>query len=1389
MKKRVISLILVLCTMLYCLPGVVNAAEETQEPIETQELAVTQESGEDCHSMTEKWFGGTPAKRAARLNVDTELRGAISSYFTSREGDFQDAPAVRKAAISTNLSATVRKEATTRAQGIEDFQSRTNIDITDAAVTTFCDEEHILYNEDGTVTVFVYEWTFFDYDDLSDDVVATDVSGHGVCHKITLKEVNGEYQILTDEYDDSDFVGLCTMNESTKQELVAMDYQPIETEASIIEALKAETSVASKPETRAASFYASYNPAKAVEYADKWVYHGAQGGAVYESYYNSAYYNFNSLGGDCANYTSQCIYAGGMPQVKCEPFGLDGWYYVNSSDRSSTWTGAGYLKTWMGDNRGTLITSASNSTIYMGSPVIYNGSSHAVICVGRNSAGTAIINSHNKDWYHGPWNYWSGATYSTVQLTKTDPSIDHDTHTYTELHYEAAHPHKEYKQCFCGAYEYTGTNHNGKVEGCETCYPVYVDSRYSAVLPCKGYLKNNANVNPYTSNAMTTLNGGYIAAGDECTITEVYTNGACKVIYPITGGTRTAYTPLSNFLISTDGTLAKIVPTQDITTYIRASTSSTVYGYASANDPVYKVGVSGSMTQIFYPLAVGGYKLAWVPTDKLPGVTTYTVSYNANGGSGAPAAQTKAHGATLTLSTTKPTRSGYTFLGWGTSASATTATYQPGGSYTANANITLYAVWKANTYTVTYNANGGTGAPAAQTKTYGKALTLSSAKPTREGYTFSGWGTSASATTATYQPGASYTNNASITLYAVWKANTYTVTYHANGGTGVPSSQTKIHDVTLTLSTTKPTRTGYTFLGWSTNKSATTATYQSGGSFTTNANTTLYAIWKINTYTVTYHANGGTGAPSSQVKDYGVALTLSTAKPTRTGYTFLGWGTSASATTATYQPGGSYTANASVTLYAIWKANTYTVSYNANGGTGAPGNQAKTHDVALTLSTTKPTKTGYTFLGWNTNKSATTATYQPGGSYTANASVTLYAIWKANTYTVSYNANGGSVAPSSQTKIHDVALILSTTEPTRRGYSFQGWATTATATKAQYRPGGVYTENKTITLYAVWKQNLLPALQVGSASAKAGEQVEVRVAISNNPGINRATLGFDYDISRLKLVSVSGNKALGGTFSFDKETEKLLWVSRLDTEYNGTFLTMTFDVLPTAQTGNAKVTVTYSEGDIRNAALETVNPSVGAGKVAVTAAPTQTFVDVPVGAWYYDEVEYAAQSGFIQGTGNGYFKPNMAINRAMLVTLLWRYAGEPTGYTNVFTDVPAGSWYSQAIAWAAHEGIVEGVGQNRFNPEGLLSREQMATLFYRYTKVTGGNIQGAADLSDYPDSGSISGWAKTAVEWAVADGLIGGATVNGAVCINPKGEATRAQLAVIFVRYVENVKD
>lgn len=158
--------------------------------------------------------------------------------------------------------------------------------------------------------------------------------------------------------------------------------------------------------------------------------------------------------------------------------------------------------------------------------------------------------------------------------------------------------------------------------------------------------------------------------------------------------------------------------------------------------------------------------------------------------------------------------------------------------------------------------------------------------------------------------------------------------------------------------------------------------------------TTSYNIPALIRYTISYVANGGSGAPSAQVKHYGINAILSSVRPVRNGYSFQGWSTDQNDGTVDYSPGSAFGLNANTNLYAVWKANTYSVSYNANGGSGAPSVQTKTHDVALTLSSTIPTRTNYNFLGWATSSSSTTISYSAGSTYTTNAPIVLYAVWK-----------------------------------------------------------------------------------------------------------------------------------------------------------------------------------------------------------------------------------------------------------------------------------------------------------------------------------------------------------------------------------------------------------
>ena len=167
-----------------------------------------------------------------------------------------------------------------------------------------------------------------------------------------------------------------------------------------------------------------------------------------------------------------------------------------------------------------------------------------------------------------------------------------------------------------------------------------------------------------------------------------------------------------------------------------------------------------------------------------------------------------------------------------------------------------------------------------------------------------------------------------------------------------------------------------------------------------------FTVPALKKYTVTYNANGGTGAPGSQTKYYGTGITLSKTVPTRTGYNFKKWNTKKDGSGTSYAAGATYSANAGVTLYAIWEQQVYTVSYNANGGSNAPASQKKNRGVNITLSSEVPVLKGYNFVGWGTSTSDTTVDYNPGDAYSKDASITLYAIWKENKDLIALNEGG-----------------------------------------------------------------------------------------------------------------------------------------------------------------------------------------------------------------------------------------------------------------------------------------------------------------------------------------------------------------------------------------------
>jgi uncharacterized repeat protein (TIGR02543 family) len=332
----------------------------------------------------------------------------------------------------------------------------------------------------------------------------------------------------------------------------------------------------------------------------------------------------------------------------------------------------------------------------------------------------------------------------------------------------------------------------------------------------------------------------------------------------------------------------------------------------------------------------------------------YSVVYDGNGDTGGsvPASNTYTTGQTVTVSgNTGPlVKTGYSFVGWNTAADGSGTPYAGGATFTmGTGNVTLYAQWTINSYTVTYNGNGNTGGSApvdgSSPHNYNSTVTVQVAGSLiRTGYTFAGWNTAANGSGTAYATGAMFTMPAvNTTLFAQWTINTYTITYDGNGNTGgsapVDGGSPHIYNSTVpVLGAGSLIRTGYTFAGWNTAANGSGTSYAVGATFTVPAaNTTLYAQWTINSYTVTYDGNGNTGGSApvdgGSPHIYNSTVTVPGAGSLiRFGYTFAGWNTAADGSGTAYTVGATFTMPAAnTTLYAHWTINT---SYTAPSATG-----------------------------------------------------------------------------------------------------------------------------------------------------------------------------------------------------------------------------------------------------------------------------------------------------------------------------------------------------------------------------------------------------------------------------------------------------------------------
>mgnify|MGYP001527403440 CR=1 FL=1 len=640
--------------------------------------------------------------------------------------------------------------------------------------------------------------------------------------------------------------------------------------------------------------------------------------------------------------------------------------------------------------------------------------------------------------------------------------------------------------------------------------------------------------------------------------------------------------------------------------------------------------------------------------------------------------------------------------------------YAPGANVPAEVTK-LTVQWTAPTYAVTLNTNGGTINNGNVTEyTYGVGATLPAADDmTYTGYTFKGWydneGLTGFPVTAI-----SDTETGNKEYWAKWEANAYTVTLNTNGGT---INNGNVTEYTYGVGATLPTdvtRTGYTFKGWYDNENL-TGSPVTAISNTETGNKEYWAKWEANAYTVTLNTNGGTINNGNVTEyTYGVGATLPT-DVTRTGYTFKGWydnenltGSPVTAISGTEMGNKEY--------WAKWEINQYTITFDTAGGSVVTP-ITQNYGTAITAPA-DPTKTGYTFTGWDRAIPAT----MPAEN------LTITAQWTVNQYTIAYDLAGGTAEGNPDTyTIETGAFTL--TNPTKSGYTFTGWSGTGLDGENNMTvtiPTGS-TGNRTYTAH--WRYN-------GSGHSYSYYTI-------------KATAGAGGSISPSGNVSVREGR--DQTFTITPDKGYAVSNVKIDGKSIGAVKSYTFENV--SRTHTIEVIFMKANG----------NPQTG------------VFVDVATGSYYEDAVDWAVENGITKGTDDTHFSPDGICTRAQAVTFLWRTAGspEPETRTMPFTDVPAGSYYYDAVLWAVENGITKGTNETMFSPDATCSRAQIVTFLWRSEKSPA-----AGTANPFADVKSTAYYAG-AVLWAVREDITKGTT---STTFSPDADCSRAQIVTFLWR-------
>ncbi|MBQ3404097.1 MAG: S-layer homology domain-containing protein, partial [Oscillospiraceae bacterium] len=476
------------------------------------------------------------------------------------------------------------------------------------------------------------------------------------------------------------------------------------------------------------------------------------------------------------------------------------------------------------------------------------------------------------------------------------------------------------------------------------------------------------------------------------------------------------------------------------------------------------------------------------------------------------------------------------------------------------------------------------------------------------------------------------------------------------------------------------------------------------------------------------------------------------AEPT-TGYKFVNWTEDGNAV-STDNP-YTFTVTGDRNLVANFEKQTFTVKFVNEDGTEMQSSAVEYGDTP-TYGGETPTKEAtaqytYSFAGWSpeivpvTQATVYTATYNS----------------ELRKYTVSFDANGQGTAPASQ-ELEYGSAATEPDNPTAGGYRFGGWYTES-ACENQYDFSEPVTGD--ITLYAKWSRSSGGGGASGASSADAAPTENGDVGIS--PA--KATAGVDVTVTP---AADEGYEVDSVTVT-DKDGREVPVTQNSDGTY-------TF-VMPE---GGATVTATFKEKAPDDNPPDDTPPDDN----PPADRPSAPFKDVDPEQWYIDSIDYVVEKGLMNGVAEDSFDPGGTTTRAMIVTILYRLEGEPEAEgENAFDDVEDGQWYTDAVIWANVNEIVKGYGEGRFGPADNITREQFATILYRYAQLKGYDVSVGEDTNilSYNDAFDISEWAMPAMQWACGAELMQGDNHGNLL---PGDNATRAQAATLFMRFAENVK-